>query len=231
MNYKISLSFLVLFLLISTGCENKQTQAKQVEKVGSDSSTNTMKEDKKSTKKNILFFGDSITAGYQLEEEDAFSYLIQQRIDSLDLDYTVINAGLSGDTTSGGLNRVDWVLKQPVDIFALELGANDALRGLDPKETEKNLKGIIEKVQRKYPKARIILVGMKSPPNMGIEFASQFNSIYPKLAEQYDLGLIPFLLEGVAGRVDLNLQDGIHPNKKGHQVLTDTIWKLLKDYI
>jgi len=221
----------MLFFFISSGCENKQTQTKHVEKVGVESSTNTMKEPKKSTNKNILFFGDSITAGYQLSEEDAFTYLIQQRIDELGLDYTVINAGLSGDTSSGGLNRVDWVLKQPVDIFALELGANDALRGLDPVETEKNLKGIIEKVQRKYPKAHIILVGMMAPPNMGIAYSDKFNSIYPKLAKEYDLGLIPFLLEGVAGKIELNLQDGIHPNKKGHEVLTNTIWKVLKEYI
>lgn len=231
MNYKISISFLVLFLLFSTGCENKQTQEKQVVKPASESETSSMNEEKLSTKKNILFFGDSITAGYQLKEEDAFSYLIQQKIDSLGLDYTVINAGLSGDTSSGGLNRVDWVLKQPVDVFLLELGANDALRGLDPLETEKNLKGIIDKVQRKYPEAHIILVGMMSPPNMGIKYAEQFNSIYPKLAEEYQVGLIPFLLKGVAGVVELNLQDGIHPNKKGHKVLMDNIWQILKDYI
>jgi len=231
MKHKFSLSLLVFIFLISSGCENKQTTAKHVEKEDLESSTNTMKEVKSSTKKNILFFGDSLTAGYQLEEEDAFSYLIQQKIDSLGLDYQVINAGLSGDTSSGGVNRVDWVLKQEVDIFALELGANDALRGLDPLETEKNLKIIIEKVQRKYPEASIILVGMMAPPNMGLRYAQQFNGIYPKLAKEYNLALVPFLLEGVAGRVDLNLQDGIHPNKKGHEVLTDNIWAVLKDYI
>lgn len=231
MNNKISISVLVLFFVFSSGCENKQTPAKQVDKVAGESTTNTINEKKKATNKNILFFGDSITAGYQLAEEDAFSYLIQQKIDSLGLDGTVINAGLSGDTSSGGLNRVDWVLRQHVDIFLLELGANDALRGLDPVETEKNLKGIIEKVQQKYPECDIILVGMLSPPNMGVKYADQFDAIYPKLAKEYGLGLIPFLLEGVAGIVELNLQDGIHPNKKGHEVLTENVWQVLKDYI
>ena len=231
MNYKFSISVLVLFFVFSSGCENKQTQAKQVDNATVESPTSSMNQEKVSTNKNILFFGDSITAGYQLEEEDAFTYLIQQKIDSMGLDYTVINAGLSGDTSSGGLNRVDWVLKQQVDIFLLELGANDALRGLDPLETEKNLKGIIEKVQQNYPKANIVLVGMQSPPNMGIKYSDQFNNIYPKLAKEYNLGIIPFLLEGVAGVVELNLQDGIHPNKKGHEVLSDNIWKVLKDYI
>jgi len=221
----------LLLLLIGSACENKQTNTEHVAKESSQNLEDSIKSDKKSNDKKILFFGDSITAGYQLEEEDAFTFLIQQDIDSLGLDYTVVNAGVSGETSSGGLNRIDWVLKQPVDIFCLELGANDALRGLDPAETAKNLNGIINRVRATYPDVEIILLGMMAPPNMGIQFSENFNKIYPELATKHQCAIVPFLLEGVAGIAELNLQDGIHPNKKGHEVLKNNIWAVLKDYL
>lgn len=217
-------------LLIS--CGDKPTKEAQVISSSTDSKEETMNTSNKSSdKKNILFFGDSLTAGYQLSEEQAYPYLIQQRIDSLGLKYNCINAGLSGETTAGGLNRIDWVLKQPVDIFLLELGANDVLRGLDLDQTEKNLNGIIEKVNTKYPEAEIIIVGMQAPPNMGSEYINQFNKIFPKLSKLHKAGLIKFLLEGVAGNPDLNLQDNIHPNVEGHKILTETVWSELKKYL
>ncbi len=227
-HYKL---FLLFFFLMVSACENKQTTPKHVAATNQQSLEESIKQEKKSTKKKILFFGDSITAGYQLEEEDAFSYLIQHQIDALDLDYIVINAGVSGETSSGGLNRIDWVLRQPVDIFCLELGANDALRGLDPNETQKNLEGIIEKVKSRYPEAQIVLLGMLAPPNLGKNYSEKFNKIYPSLATKYHCPIVPFLLDGVAGIAELNLQDGIHPNKKGHEVLKNNIWKVLKTYL
>lgn len=222
--------FLSLFIILSS-CENKQTNTEHVAKESSQNLEDSIKAEKKTTNKKILFFGDSITAGYQLEEEDAFTAGIQQTIDSLGLDYTVVNAGVSGETSSGGLNRIDWVLRQPVDIFCLELGANDALRGLDPAETEKNLNEIINKVKATLPGVQIILLGMMAPPNMGLQYSEKFNKIYPELATKHQCPIVPFLLDGVAGITELNLQDGIHPNKKGHEVLKNNVWKVLKDYL
>ena len=176
----------------------------------------------------ILFFGDSITAGYGLEEGRAFPALIQQRIDSLGLPYKVVNSGLSGETSAGGLRRIDWVLQQDVDIFVLELGGNDGLRGIDPQSTRENLQGIIDRVEATYPDALIILTGMESPPNMGESYTSEFRSIYGELAEANDVVFLPFILEGVAGDPDLNLPDGIHPTAEGHQILAENVWNVLR---
>ena len=179
-------------------------------------------------KETILFFGDSITAGYGLDEGRAFPALIQQRIDSLGLQYEVINSGLSGETSAGGLRRIDWVLQQHVDIFVLELGGNDGLRGIDPQSTLRNLQGIMDRVKATYPDATIILTGMESPPNMGESYTSEFRSIYGELAEANDVIFLPFILEGVAGDPDLNLPDGIHPTAEGHRILADNVWQVLR---
>ncbi|MDZ7719938.1 MAG: arylesterase [Balneolaceae bacterium] len=178
--------------------------------------------------KTILFFGDSITAGYGLETEQAFPALIQQKIDSLDLNYSVVNAGLSGETTAGGLRRVDWILQQPVDIFVLELGGNDGLRGIDPQNSKQNLQGIINKVQQKYPDADIVLTGMQAPPNLGDIYTSEFRSIFYELAEQNDVTYMPFILKEVAGNPDLNQPDGIHPTARGHRVVAENLWEVLR---
>ena len=183
------------------------------------------------SEKVILFFGDSLTAGYGLELEQAFPALIQSRLDSLGLDYTVINSGLSGETTSGGINRLNWVLKQDVDVFVLELGANDGLRGIPLAETRKNLQAMIDVVQEKNKETIIVLAGMQIPPNMGPEYTTEFRKIFPELAEENQIPLIPFLLDGVAGIPELNLEDGIHPTPEGHEIVRDNVWSVLKTVV
>ena len=181
--------------------------------------------------KIILFFGNSLTAGMGLDPEEAFPALIQQKLDSLNMDYTVINAGLSGETTAGGLNRLEWVLNQEVSIFVLELGANDGLRGTPLNETRTNLQGIIDAVLQKNPNTRIVLAGMQIPPNMGGDYTSEFRQVFPDLAEKNNANLIPFLLEDVAGIPELNQPDGIHPTKKGQEIVANTVWEVLQPLV
>src|SRR5690606_362093 len=199
---------LFLFIFFSCGQRTEETQ-----------SSTTEQEEKvavKAERKTILFFGNSLTAGWGLEPEEGFTGIIQQRVDSLGLDFQVINGGLSGETTASGLNRLDWFLEDEPSIFVLELGGNDGLRGIPVAETKKNLEQIIQKVQEKYPQTEILLAGMQIPPNMGKTYSEEFRSIFPELARDKNVTLIPFLLEGVAGEPDLNLPDGIHPTKEGH---------------
>lgn len=176
----------------------------------------------------ILFFGDSITAGYGIDKREAYPALIQQKIDSLGWDYKAVNGGLSGETSSGGLRRIDWMLRQPVSVLVLELGGNDGLRGIDPAVTKSNLQKIIDKVRAKYPDAAIVLAGMRVPPNLGQDYTAAFREIYPALAEQNDVALIPFLLEGVGGDEALNQSDGIHPTAEGHKVVARNVWEVLE---
>lgn len=177
--------------------------------------------------KTILFYGDSLTAGYGLSSEEAFPALIDQKLKKQGKNWKVINGGLSGETSAGGLARIDWMLRQPVDIFILELGGNDGLRGLPLEQTKSNLQGIIDKVKAKNPNVKIIVAGMMVPPNMGPEYSEQFKSVYPDLAKKNKATLIPFLLEGVGGIENLNLADGIHPNPEGHKMVAETIWRVL----
>lgn len=177
--------------------------------------------------KTILFFGNSLTAGYGLDPSEAFPALIQQKIDSLDFPYKAINAGLSGETSAGGKNRIDWLLRQKIDVFVLELGANDGLRGIPVTETSKNLQVIIDKVKAKYPEAKMVLLGMEIPPNMGGKYAQEFRVIFRQLATKNNMAFVPFLLEGVGGVRDLNLPDGIHPTAQGHKILTRNVWEVL----
>ena len=176
----------------------------------------------------ILFFGNSLTAGYQLNPARAFPALIQEKIDAEGWNYKAVNAGLSGETSAGGLRRIDWVIRHRVDVLVLELGANDALRGLHLDATEANLQSIIDRVRRKNPDVRLIIAGMLMPPNLGSDYVTRFQSMFVELSERNDGGLIPFLLEGVAGVASLNLQDGIHPTAEGHKRLAETVWKVLK---
>jgi acyl-CoA thioesterase I len=178
--------------------------------------------------KTILFFGDSLTAGYGLDPTDAFPNLIREKIKKEGLNYKVISSGLSGETSAGGLDRIDWVLNQPVDIFILELGANDGLRGLPLDATEKNLQEIISKVKTINPNVIIVLSGMMVPPNMGENYSKQFVNIYSKLSKKNNTLLIPFLLEDVAGNPDLNLPDGIHPNVEGQKIVAGNVWKVIE---
>lgn len=179
-------------------------------------------------KKNIIFFGDSITAGYGLDPDQAYPALIQKKIVNDGLNARVVNAGLSGETTAGGLRRVDWIMRQPVDVFVIELGANDGLRGIPPETSRSNLQSIIDRVRQKYPQVQIVLAGMRLPTNMGANYTDKFAGIFPLLATENHIALIPFLLEGVGGIASLNQGDGIHPNAEGHQILADTVWATLK---
>jgi acyl-CoA thioesterase-1 len=176
----------------------------------------------------ILFLGDSITAGYGLDPEHAFPALIQEKIDAKSWKFKVVNAGQSGDTSAGGLNRLDWLLKNRVDILILELGANDGLRGLPAETTRKNLQAIIDRTKAKYPEAKVIVAGMKVPPNMGGDYGRKFEAVFADLAKKNKAVLIPFVLEGVGGSRELNLADGIHPTAKGHEIVAANVWKVLE---
>lgn len=184
--------------------------------------------DAQNSDKRILFFGDSITAGYGIQKSQAFPALIQQKIDSLNWNFDAVNAGLSGETSAGGLRRIDWMLRQPVSVFVLELGGNDGLRGIDLDVTKKNLQQIIDKVQSEYPDAKVLIAGMQVPPNMGPEYSQKFREIYPDLAEENDAELIPFLLNDLGGDSDLMQSDGIHPTEKGHKLVTKKVWEELQ---
>ncbi len=183
--------------------------------------------------KHILFFGNSLTAGYGLDDPaESWVSLIEKRIDSLNLPYTVINAGVSGETSAGGDSRINWVLsQQPVDVFVLELGANDALRGLPVPQAAKHLESILAKVKNTYPDAHLVVAGMEAPPNLGSTYTAAFREMYRRLASKYEAALIPFILEGVGGEPSLNQSDGIHPNGAGNQIIRETVWKALKDIL
>ena len=185
--------------------------------------------EKEEERKIILFFGNSLTVGLGLEDkEQAFPALIQQKIDSLGLPYQCINAGLSGETSAGGRERIDWLMQQPLSVFVLELGANDGLRGIPPSATFENLEAIILKVQAANPECKIILVGMKVPPSMGQAYFNEFESIFTRLATRHDLALIPFLLEDIAGIEELNQSDGIHPTAEGQKIMANHVWSALE---
>jgi acyl-CoA thioesterase-1 len=180
--------------------------------------------------RTIVFFGDSLTAGYGLDapEREAYPALIQQRIEAAHLPYRVVNVGLSGETSAGGVRRIDWILRQPVDVFVLALGGNDGLRGIDPAVTRTNLQGIIDRVRTKYPQAKIVLAGMQMPVSMGEHYTSAFRELYPALASENHLALVPFLLAGVGAMPELNQPDLIHPNARGQVKLADNVWAVLQ---
>jgi acyl-CoA thioesterase-1 len=178
--------------------------------------------------KVIIFYGDSLTAGYGLSPEEAFPALVEQKLNKPDKVATVVNAGLSGETSAGGLTRLNWVIRQPIDIFVLELGANDGLRGLPLEQTKKNLQQIIDRVKAKYPDVKIVIAGMMVPPNMGPEYTTKFRKIFPDLAAKNKATLIPFLLQDVAGNEKLNLGDGIHPNPEGHRIVAENVAKVIE---
>lgn len=176
-------------------------------------------------RKTILFVGTSLTAGYGIDPQQAYPSLIQRRIDSLGLSYDAINAGVSGETSSGALHRMDWLLRQPVDVFVLETGANDGLRGLPVDSLRSNIQHILDDVKRAHPQAKILLVGMEALPNMGSAYASDFRRVYPELARKNHVALLPFLLQGVAGVDSLNQPDMVHPNPRGAAIVAETVWR------
>ena len=176
----------------------------------------------------ILFLGDSLTAGRGVEQSQAFPALIQAKIREKNLPFDVVNAGLSGDTSAGGLSRLDWILQRPIDILVLELGANDGLRGLPIAAMKRNLQSIIDRVKAKNPQVKIVIAGMQIPPNYGTNYAADFRAAFPELAEKNRAALIPFLLDGVGGHLDLNQADQIHPTPAGHKIVAENIWRVLE---
>mgnify|MGYP001062685772 CR=1 FL=1 len=176
----------------------------------------------------ILFFGDSLTAGYGIDPDLAYPALIRKKIDAAGIDAEVTIGAVSGDTSAGGLRRIDWMLRKPVDIFVLALGANDGLRGTGTETTAKNLQAIIDKVKARNPEATIVIAGMRLPPSLGKDYTDAFAAIYPALAAANNAVLIPFLLEGVGGHIEFNLADRIHPNAQGHEIVSETVWRVLR---
>jgi len=220
--------FMISLLLLSCGGDtskkekNEEIETSEIEITTAENTTT----------KTILFFGDSLTAGYGLDDiNDAYPAIIQATIDSLGLDYTVINSGLSGETSAGGRSRIKWVLNQKIDVFVLELGANDGLRGIPLKETRENLQAIIDAVHEQEPGATIILAGMQLPPNMGPEYITEFSTIFPELSKKNELELIPFILEDVGGIPELNQEDGIHPTIEGQKIVATNVWAVLEKVI
>lgn len=226
-------AYYLLFLLSSfLACTDSNSPEEAATSPAQHEQTPTETANTQQKTKRIVFFGNSLSAAYGMDNiAQGFVGLIAAKLDSLGYKYEVVNAGLSGETTAGGRERVSWVLEQPVDIFVLELGGNDGLRGIDPASSYENLKAIIETVKAKYPDAAIVLAGMEAPPNMGQQFTQQFRQMYARLAQEYDTYLIPFLLEGVAGDKRLNLPDGIHPNVEGHRIVAENVWAVLQEVV
>jgi acyl-CoA thioesterase-1 len=223
MNFKIKTVFVaaIFAVLISACGGNKQPSQ--------DTQTTANKPDSTSSAKTVLFFGDSLTAGYGLDDpSQAFPGVVQHKIDSAHLPYRVINAGVSGETSAGGKGRINWILRQKVDVFVLELGANDGLRGLPVSETNENLQAIIDAVKAKYPNAKLVMLGMQVPPNMGSIYANDFKAIFPQLAAKNNMALVPFLLKDVGGVPALNQKDGIHPTAEGAKIVGENVWEVLQ---
>ncbi|WP_276167787.1 arylesterase [Zobellia alginiliquefaciens] len=221
---KFSYFFLALLFLSCGEAKKEKTDEVQQTSEQTESIATTDTETK-----SILFFGDSITAGYGLDDtNEAYPAVVQEKIDSLGLDYTVINSGVSGETTAGGRSRIDWVVKQDLDIFVLELGANDGLRGVDLSETRSNLQAIIDVVRGKSPNIKIVLAGMQLPPNMGQEYTTEFKQLFEEIAEKNNIAFIPFILKDVGGIASLNQPDGIHPTVEGHKIVASTVWETLR---
>lgn len=185
-------------------------------------------DDARNDRAAVLFLGTSLTAGYGVGASAAYPALVQQRIDSAGLPYRVVNAGLSGETSAGGRERLDWSLQDSIAVLVLELGANDGLRGLPVEQLRANLDEILRRTRERYPDVRIVIAGMEAPPNLGPRYTREFRDVFPALARRYDAALIPFLLEDVATRAELNQEDGIHPNERGHALIASRIWEVLE---
>jgi acyl-CoA thioesterase-1 len=198
--------------------ENKAVSAESARTTGTEARTQPLP--------RIVILGDSLTAGLGLPVDQAYPSLLQQRLKSEGLDYEVVNAGVSGDTSAGGLSRLDWALQGDVRILVVALGGNDGLRGLPPDALKRNLSEIIERAQARQ--VQVILAGMEAPPNYGREYIVSFHRVYPALAEQYRIPLVPFLLGNVAGIDQLNQPDGIHPTAAGARIVADNVWRMLK---
>ena len=220
--------FILFVVVLAFSCDQSQKSPAATPAASTDTpATTAAPTTPPSTKKTILFFGNSLTAGYGVSPIEAFPALIGKKIDSLHLLYQVVNAGLSGETSADGKTRISWVLKQPVSIFVLELGGNDGLRGIPLAGTTANLQAIIDSVKTHYPDAKIVLAGMQIPPNMGVDYGTAFRNIFPKLATANHAALIPFLLQNVGGIQQLNQADGIHPTAAGHKIVAQNVWQVI----
>jgi len=166
-----------------------------------------------------------------LDPSEAYPALLQEKIDGEGWPWKVVNAGLSGDTSAGGLRRVDWILKQKVDVLVLELGGNDGLRGIAPETTRTNLQSIIERTRKKYPDVRVVVAGMRMPPNFGADYVEKFQSVFPAVAKVTGAALVPFLLEGVGGERALNQADLVHPTAEGQRIVAENVWRVLKPLV
>jgi len=184
--------------------------------------------DSTARKVTVLFFGTSLTAGLGLDPSQAFSTLVAAKAAAEGTPITAVNAGLSGETSAGAVRRIEWTLQRPVDAVVVETGGNDALRALDPAALKANLLGVVGKIQKAQPRARILLVQMEAPPNLGARYTANFHDAYGEVAKAKHVTLLPFLLDRVAGKPELNQDDGIHPNVKGERIVADNIWRGLK---
>lgn len=223
---KIAAAFVGATLAVTTACAPGEPAADTVARAPTDTTPRA-----RDTTAVVLFLGTSLTAGYGIGAEYAYPALIRQKLDSADYPLRVVNAGLSGETSAGGLRRIDWSLQQPVEVLVLELGANDGLRGLPISSLRDNLDAIIEHTRDRYPSAAIVIAGMEAPPNLGGPYTTEFRNVFRELAQKHEATLIPFLLEGVAGVPELNQEDGIHPNIEGQQRVAENVWKVLKPVI
>lgn len=217
----------ILSMFSSCGQENAVTSTNTNEAKEITAENTAAPSSSRKDRPRIVFFGNSLTAGYGLDEQYSFPSIIQQKLDSMGYDYEVVNAGLSGETTAGGRNRIDWVMEQPMDVFVLELGGNDVLRGFELTATRENLAAILNAVSNRYPHTQLILAGMEAPPNMGDTYTREFRKIYQDLAREKEIALIPFLLADVGGIKELNLPDRIHPNKEGQKIVANNVMKVL----
>ena len=236
----MSLDFRWALLLVARGCAADTDSAKNTS--GEDSAVSTASASPRagnssrsaasaSPKVTVLFFGTSLTAGYGLDPSIAFPYLVAKRSQATDTPIDVVNAGLSGETSAGAVRRIEWTLKRPVDIVVLETGGNDALRALDPDSLEANLGAIVAKIKATQPNTRILLAVMESPPNLGQRYTQRFRDAYTNVAKTENLPLLPFLLDRVAGKAELNQADGVHPNEKGEEIVADNVWKALQPLV
>ena len=212
--------YLAIFGLVTglLACEQAEKETRQNPLAGSDSAERPA----------VVFLGTSLTAGLGLEPEQAYPALIQRKIDSAGLGYRVVNAGVSGETSAGARRRIEWLLRQPVAVLVVETGANDGLRGLPTDSLRANIQAVIDRAKRAEPAPRIVLLGMRVPPNYGRRYSREFETVYPELAEANDAELVPFILDGVGGIAALNQPDGIHPTEEGQRIMAETVWRVLE---
>ncbi|NND71539.1 MAG: arylesterase [Rhodothermales bacterium] len=215
--------FAGVLALMLIGCTSKETEVPVVPAPQLENGSSASDSKDASDEIVIVFLGDSITAGYGIAREDAFPARVEQELLSAGYPVRVREAGVSGETTAGGLRRIDWILNQHVDILVIELGGNDGLRGIPVDEVERNLRAMIDRARKSNPAIKIIVAGMQVPPNMGQSYSQAFGDVFARVATDEGTELIPFILQGVGGNPQLNQADGIHPTEEGHEIISETV--------